>query len=142
MNGDGYSAVIVGAPGYDNPQSKEGRVYLYYGNGGDGLHLLPRQLRMDGSTAIAHLGMSDSPTAFQISLIGRTPFGRGDVRLQWQVAPLGEPITGPNVVSGMRDWVDTGTDGVEISQTITGLEPGTPYHWRIRLLYRPSNPLG
>ncbi len=37
VNGDGYSDVIVGAPGYDNGQSSEGRVFLYYGST-TGLH--------------------------------------------------------------------------------------------------------
>ena len=31
VNGDGYSDVIVGAPGYDNGQANEGRVYVYLG---------------------------------------------------------------------------------------------------------------
>jgi hypothetical protein len=31
VNGDGYSDVIVGAPMYDNGQTDEGRVYVYYG---------------------------------------------------------------------------------------------------------------
>ncbi|HMQ69983.1 MAG TPA: integrin alpha, partial [Ignavibacteria bacterium] len=32
VNGDGYSDVIISAPDYDNGQSNEGRVYLYYGS--------------------------------------------------------------------------------------------------------------
>ena len=32
VNGDGYSDVIVGAPGYDNGESDEGRAYLYQGS--------------------------------------------------------------------------------------------------------------
>jgi uncharacterized delta-60 repeat protein len=32
VNGDGYSDVIVGAPGYDNGESNEGRAYVYYGS--------------------------------------------------------------------------------------------------------------
>jgi len=31
VNGDGYSDVIVGSPGYDNGQSDEGRAFIYYG---------------------------------------------------------------------------------------------------------------
>jgi hypothetical protein len=63
------------------------------------------------------------------------PLGRQAVRLQWQVAPLGTPITADNVISGTSDWIDVLPNGVEITQTITGLSPGTPYHWRVRLLY-------
>jgi hypothetical protein len=32
VNGDGYSDVIVGAKSYDNGQSDEGAVFVYYGN--------------------------------------------------------------------------------------------------------------
>ncbi len=34
------------------------------------------------------------------------------------------------------------TTGVEIAQTVTGLNPSAPYHWRVRLLYEPGNALG
>ncbi len=45
VNGDGYADVIVGAPGYANGQSSEGGAFVYYGNGGPGVALRPRQLR-------------------------------------------------------------------------------------------------
>lgn len=32
VNDDGYSDVIVGAPKYDNGQTDEGRIYVYYGS--------------------------------------------------------------------------------------------------------------
>ncbi len=32
VNGDGYSDVIIGAPSYDNGETDEGRVYVYYGS--------------------------------------------------------------------------------------------------------------
>ena len=32
VNGDGYSDVIVGAMGYDNGQTDEGKVFVYYGS--------------------------------------------------------------------------------------------------------------
>jgi hypothetical protein len=138
VNGDGYADVVVGAYGYD----ETGRAWVYQGNDGGGLHLLPRQLRSDGSAPVAHLGLSDSPTRFQLRLIGRMPLGREEVRLQWQVAPLGTPITATHVLSGTSGWTDVLTTGVEIRQTVTGLTGGTPYHWRVRLLYRPGNALG
>jgi len=145
VNGDGYSDVIVGEPRYyySSDEYCEGRASVYYGNESDGLHLLPRQMRTDGSTSIAYQGMSDARTAFQLRLIGRMPIGREYVRLQWQVAPLGTPITANSVISGVSTaWTDVLTTGVEISQTVSGLGPGMPYHWRVRLLYRPGNVMG
>jgi len=32
VNGDGYSDIIIGAPGYDNDSTDEGRVYVYHGS--------------------------------------------------------------------------------------------------------------
>jgi len=141
VNGDGFADVIVGAHFYDNDEQDEGRAFIYYGNGGDGLTLRPRQLRSNGATPIARLGMSDARTEFQLSLIGAMPLGRADVRLQWQVAPLGVEIGSPTV-SGIGNWTDLQTAGVELDQTVTGLTRNTPYHWRVRLLYRPGNALG
>ncbi len=135
VNGDGYSDVIVGADYGD------GRADLYYGNGGDGLEILPRQVHSDGLT-IAPLG--NVTTTVKLSLIGRMPLGRADVKLQWQIAPLGTAFTATSgVISGTSTtWTDTGTDGAVITETITGLTADTLYHWRARLLYRPGNRMG
>jgi RHS repeat-associated protein len=100
-------------------------------------------MHTDGSVQIAPLGTSDSATAVQLRLIGRMPLGRAPVRLQWQVAPLGTPFTSTAIISGTSSqWTDVLTTGVVITQNVTGLTPDTPYHWRVRLLYRPGNRLG
>jgi len=39
-----YADVIVGAYGYDNSRTDEGRAYVFYGGGGAGLSRRPRQL--------------------------------------------------------------------------------------------------
>ncbi|MGD9099252.1 MAG: Calx-beta domain-containing protein [Anaerolineae bacterium] len=143
VNGDGYADAIVGAYLYDGSETDAGQVLMYYGNEVDGLDMLPRQLRSDGLVHIAPLGTSDSPTAFQLRLMGRSPLGREKVKLQWQVAPLGTPFTATSIISGTSaGWTDTLTTGVVITQNVVGLTPGTPYHWRVRLLYRPGNRLG
>ncbi|MCP4358569.1 MAG: DUF11 domain-containing protein, partial [Chloroflexi bacterium] len=40
VNGDGYDDALVGAQTYDNPETNEGQVYLYYGSA-NGLNLAP-----------------------------------------------------------------------------------------------------
>jgi hypothetical protein len=102
---------------------------------------------VDGFTPIAPLGLSDSENAVGLRLTGRTPLGRDEVKLQWQVAPLGTPFSSTAIISGTSlGWIDTGDpaeeNGVDIAQTVSGLSPGIPYHWRARLLYRPGNVLG
>ena len=143
VNGDGYADVIIGSDGFDHDQADEGRAFVYYGNDGAGLSLRPRQLRASGSAPIAPLGRSDSVTSLQLGLTGRMPLGRGQVKLEWQVAPLGTPFTATTAISGTGAvWTDVLTTGVAITQAITGLTPNTPYHWRARLLYPPGNRLG
>jgi RHS repeat-associated protein len=146
VNGDGYSDVLVGAADYNNPVA--GAVFLYHGNsyftdGVAGVSLRPRQVRTDGVTPIARLGLSDSATSFQIQVTGRTPLGRMPVKMEWQVAPLGTPFTATTIISGTSPtWTDVLTTGVVLSQTVSELTPETAYHWRVRLLYRPGNALG
>ncbi|MGD8623433.1 MAG: FG-GAP-like repeat-containing protein [Anaerolineae bacterium] len=143
VNGDGYADVIVGSHRYSHGQTAEGRAYVYYGNASDGLDLAPRQMRLDASAPIAPLGVSDDPRAVQLWVTGRMPLGREEVKLQWQVAPLGTPFTATHVISGTSAaWTDVLTSGVVISQNVEGLTPLTAYHWRARLLSPPGNRLG
>jgi hypothetical protein len=144
VNGDGYADVVVGAPNLDKDAglSDSGGAFVYLGNGGDGLHLVPRQMQPDGSP-LARLGISDSEMAVRLGLMGRSPLGRAKVRLEWQVARLGLPFTHLSVISGRTaDWSDTGVEGATIAHTVSGLNPGTRYHWRLRLIYEPGSVLG
>jgi hypothetical protein len=137
VNGDGYADAIVGAPAFDNGQTDEGRAYLFYGNDGLGVSLRPRQRRANNSGPIAHLGKSNSSTAFGLALLGRTPFGRGKIKLEVEVKPLGTPFNGLGTVQTLS-WQDTGVAGVELFRLVSGLSPATPYHWRVRVLYHPA----
>ena len=67
------------------------------------------------------------------------PLGREEVKLQWQVAPLGTPYTSTTgVISGTSaSWTDVLTTGVTITENVTGLTAETAYHWRVRLHLRP-----
>ena len=56
VNGDGYSDVIVGADGYNNGQTDEGRAYLYHGSP-TGLDAVPDWMA-EGDQAEAYFGHS------------------------------------------------------------------------------------
>jgi hypothetical protein len=56
VNGDGFDDVLVGAPFYDNGQSNEGAVFLYFGSN-QGLGWLPLWWA-EGNQANAYLGES------------------------------------------------------------------------------------
>jgi len=142
VNGDGYADVIVGEPG-DAAGNFFGLVQLYYLNGrvsglDHGLDRIPRQARGDGTAPIALLGKADSETAFRLLGRGRTPAGRGQIRLQWEVKPLGTPFDGTGL--GASSVVDTGSpavglgSAVSFDEPVTGLSEGTFYHWRSRIV--------
>jgi hypothetical protein len=137
VNGDGFSDVIVGAPYYDTPNAEAGRAWIYYGGGGRGLERRPRQVVLDDSRPIDLLGLMPDDR-FRLKALGRIAAGREDVRLQWEVKPLGAvfdytPSTGA--------WMDTGAPGaggsaVTLSEQTTILTPGWTYRWRLRIASR------
>ena len=137
VNGDGYADVIVGAPNYDHPEDNEGRVFLYYGGGGRGVAMRPQQRRASDAAPIAPLGASDSGSSFRLASIGRTPFGRGRVKIELEVKPLDLPLSG-SATSVSATWVDTGTLGAALNQLVSGLTPSKLYHWQFRLRYNQA----
>jgi hypothetical protein len=134
VNGDGYSDVIVGADGYDNGETYEGNAFVYHGNG-SGLSLIPTQSTLDGSRLV-QLGNATGTSGVQLNILGRTPGGRGKVKLQWEVKKLGQLFDGTSI-SESGSWYDTDTNGIAISEDVTGLGYSDAYHWRIRLKYDP-----
>ena len=136
VNGDGYDDVVVGAYGYDNPSSDEGAAFMYYGNASDGLDLRPQQRRADNSAPAAPGGQSISPTQVRLAALARTPFGRSQVRLQWEVKPEGVPFDGTGL--GQSSWQDGGTAGYAFNELVSSLSFETRTHWRVRVAGRPA----
>jgi hypothetical protein len=138
VNGDGFSDVIVGDPLYGNvPEALEGRAYAYYGNAGDGLDRIPRQVRTDDAAPIAIFGKSNSESAFRLKALGRTAAGRGDVHIEYEVKPYDVPFDGTGLVTGPA--LDSGTpsgagSAVPLTELASGLVPETLYHWRLRIV--------
>ncbi|MBU1948097.1 MAG: FG-GAP repeat protein [Candidatus Eisenbacteria bacterium] len=139
VNGDGYSDVIIGAEGYDNGETDEGRVFVYYGNSGGGLERIARQARPDDSAPICILGLSLSDASVLLKALGRTPAGRGMVCLQVEIKPFGTPFDGAGLLTG--PLTDTGTPSgagsvIPLSELASGLTSSTLYHWRVRTMSR------
>ncbi len=134
VNGDGYSDVIVGAPYYDNGQSNEGMAFLYYGNGGPGLSLLPRQKVPGLGSHLVQLLNATGTTEvlLGLSLIG-TPAGMAMVKLQWETKELGTLMNGTGLGTS-SSWQYAGQ---YIWENVSGLLGGTAYHWRMRIKYSP-----
>lgn len=135
VNGDGYADVLGGAPDYDHDE--KGSAFMYFGNGGPGHAMRPRQLHSDNSGPIARLGLSSSPRAFRLASLAKTPFGRTSVKMEWEVKPFRADFDGAD--TGLSSvWQDTGRTGVELTELVDGLSPGMLYHWRLRLRYHPA----
>ena len=136
VNGDGYADVIVGAPNYNQAYPDEGQAFLYYGNGGLGVSLRPRQ-QQQGGAPLAHLGLlEDELDSFRTSLRAGTPFGRGRIILECEAKPLGTSFTGSDTYL----WGDSqnaipGDDKFLVPHSLIF---GTPYHWRVRWRYDPA----
>jgi len=137
VNGDGFSDIIVGASYYSNGQSGEGLALLYYGNGGDGVCLHPRQEKTDSTGRISYQGMSNNKHSFRMYTMYKTPFGRSKMKMQWETKTLREVFNSQGIHTSF-DWIDTGVSGVEFDRIIPGLSPSSCCHWRYRLLYHPS----
>ncbi|MGQ9919430.1 MAG: PASTA domain-containing protein, partial [Bryobacteraceae bacterium] len=139
VNGDSYSDIIIGANAYDYGQTDEGHAWLYHGNAeaGMGLALRPMLVRKDNSAPVvpgtAPLLGEDG---VRLNVLGRAPFGRSRIKLEWEIKPLGTPLDGTGTLVS-NSWSDTDTTGVAMDEVAAGLLPGV-YRWRVRLLYDPA----
>jgi hypothetical protein len=138
INGDGFADILVGAQGY---LSHAGRVYLYPGNQGPGREVLPQQARTDASrTPVPPWGSSDAAGSFYVMLWATDPLGRSRVRLEVEVCPVGFAFD--DAACSRRQsptWKDVTrvASGTRLGLALTGLEAGTLYRWRARVLYAP-----
>ncbi|NJL03508.1 MAG: PKD domain-containing protein [Chloroflexaceae bacterium] len=133
VNGDGFADIgtgfILGA-----------RLDIFYGNGGSGVPLRPQQRR--GSQPNVLIGVQGNSTPFdqiRLSAVAQMPLADLPVRLEYQMADLGQSFDSPSAFTGIADPLRMG--GV-FSPTLSGLEAGGSYHWRMRLLYPNGNRLG
>ena len=139
VTGDGFSDVIVGAYRYDDGQNEEGAVFLHYGNEVNGMDRIARQARASGDAPIDLLCKSGAESSFRLRSLGRTGAGRGKVRLEWEVKPLGTPFDGSGLGRGIE--LDSGAptsrgSAVPLDDLVVGLDTETPYHWRLRIVTR------
>jgi hypothetical protein len=130
VNGDGYADVIVGDWWFNT----NGRASVFFGNDGGGRVMRPRQRRYDDTAQIAPLGKSEYGYGFGLRMIGRTPFGRSRVKLEYEVKPLRTLFDGAGTERS-PSWSDTGTGGVTLVNTVNGVTQGTVFHWRARVRY-------
>ncbi len=138
VNGDGFADVVVGAPLLHNDIDGLGEISLYLGGEGGGVLRGIRQTRQDGSTRVA-LGAGSFGT-FQMSMDLRSPFGRGKMRVEYEVQRGGQAFDGSGIAR--TDWLDAGApvpgQGIMLHwseiASVAGLTPGDPVQWRARVV--------
>jgi hypothetical protein len=108
------------------------RTRVYFGGGGIGRTVNLRQLQADASGPIPALCASATPDSFRLELTGRSPFGTGGARVEWEVKPLGVPLDG----TGTQVSSDYSLP-LSIDELASGLQHSRAQKWRVRLLNDP-----
>ncbi len=132
VDGDGFTDLLIGTT--ESLGGTVRTVYLAYGNDDGTLPLAamhPRASTLD-DVPIAFGGNTRSADGFRIHALARTPFPGTPVALQAEVKPLGTPFDGGGLILGA--WSDIDGDGERLWLDIGGLQEGTAYHWRVRIL--------
>ncbi len=138
VNGDGYADLLVGSPDANTGGGvQSGKVTWFYGGGGKGRTVRPRQLAYSSEAPVDRLGRSDDTVLFKMAAIGHGFLGRGDVKLEWDVERDDTPFTDLYYYSNYG-WSDSGTAGASLTD-MSGSEPNRTSHWRVRIRYRDTD---
>jgi hypothetical protein len=141
IDGDRFADLLVRTTDGTGQQA----LAIHHGNGAFGhrsaFAYAAMAVQPDTGAPIAPGGRADSPTAFRVRALGRSPYGRGGVRLELEVKRVGQPFEGRPTVVGEFAVAPAGFS-VPVFATVEGLEPDTAYRWRARIGYaRTQAPL-
>jgi hypothetical protein len=142
VNGDGFSDLVVGAYTYDNGQTDEGRVYVYYGNNGTCLRGTLQQYRTGTSAIIGPDGKTGVSGQIRFNGFAKSSYGRADGKLAYKYAANGSGFGLNADVSGVQAaYTDLGTSicGVQLNADVSGIPANKNYRWRVRTKYSPVN---
>ena len=144
VNGDGYSDVIIGAERYDNGFTDNGQVFVYYGNGGNGLKAAIRQYKPGTTNILYSGGLTGTNNQVRLNVFGKSSYGRADGKIVYEYKDNGVPFSGTTITnstssSGSGTNTDLGTTGIQLNNDISGLLTTKEYKWRARVQYNLVN---
>lgn len=143
VNGDGYSDILVAAPQFDNGQSNEGAVFMFYGNNSDGIQ---NNLRLYNSNLTTPINQSQkSKNHFGAGLYAKSFLGKNKGKLVWETKAKGQGfskgtnnvITNSTLSSGSQNaYAGLGLTGAELKNVIA--KQGSSTKVRVRVKYDPA----
>ncbi|MCB9260131.1 MAG: FG-GAP repeat protein [Ignavibacteriales bacterium] len=142
INGDGYSDIIVGAPGFNGQTIIVGEVCVFYGNSLSSLDSRLRQNNSATGNILAAGNLTKSNGEVEIGLKTKSPFGRADGRMVYEFRKNGEPFSsGDSITNSVSYEGNTifedlllNPTGKGIFATVSGLQStySDAYQWRAR----------
>ena len=140
INGDGYTDIIIGSPGFDNGQNEEGKTFVFYGNRKTGVRSTVQQYEPSSNNIISSGGISESNGNVKLNLFGKSSIGRSKGKIVYEYKQNGFPfsgsvITNSTLSSGSGNMIDLGTSGIDLSNEVSGLLSDKEYKWRARVQY-------
>jgi hypothetical protein len=150
VNGDGFDDILVAAPSQAIPSAPQAQASLFHGIGppdpfstgglGGGMARGPVQRPTSVLAPLAPLGGTGA-LVDGVSLLvanARSPFGRSDVTLEWELRTPGSPFSGGDAAVTETGWTDSATQGTALEVRPEGLVVDQLFGWRLRIKYRPS----
>jgi len=121
VNGDGYSDVIAGAPGYDNPEINEGAAFIYHGSA-TGISSTPAAI-LESNQVNANLGYSVSGAGdvngdgYSDVIVGAWLYDNGSTDEGGAFVYHGSP-TGINTVAAIQ--IESNQAGAQLGYSVAG----------------------
>lgn len=145
VDGDGYSDIVVGAPGAMSAFTNEGAMFVHHGNQDRGLDRLSRQYQADLVSPLSTNSVDfDDYDRFGIGHRARSPIQRTMAKLHWEVVHEGQPFSGNPITFSMATtgsgaaWTMLPLAGTEIKELILKAPGFVRYKWRVRVEYRQN----
>jgi len=139
VNGDGWSDLILGEPGYTGDYYRQGRVDLFLGAYADSRLSLAMQRRTTAGPNIVPMGASAPGIDPVILRYAPSAAGRTKFKMQWDMrTPLSlpaPPIAGVTPAWGTTLASSYGQLGANFT-TLSGMQTGAPYGWRMRARFK------
>ncbi len=138
VNGDGWSDLMFGLPGYNGTGYRQGFARVHMGAQAAALNQAVLPFRQTPAARIIHAGTLTNTGQFLLFGIGRSAAGRTKVRMQHNVRTVPALLV-PLIGSIQPTWTLTGVPGAtgsvgSLGIIVNGLTAGVPYAWEMRAL--------